>query len=139
MYCDWQNNQCGQTSSGGAMCRMSPQGCGAVIDRVCGCDGQIHSSPCIANAAGVDIDDLGRCELPAGTFRCGPRFCTQGAQYCQRTTSGGMGGEPSSYSCLNLPPACGSPATCACLAGTACANTCQASASGDLSTTCAFP
>ena len=49
-----------------------PQGCTAVVDRVCGCDGQIHSNPCIAASSGVDINEQGGCTPPSGTFALRP-------------------------------------------------------------------
>ena len=108
-----------------------------MVDRVCGCDGQIHSSPCVAASAGVDVNDQGGCAPPAGTFACGPRFCTQGTQFCERMF-GGPVGAAGTYTCRTLPPACGSPATCACLSGTTCGN-CTMTVAGDLTTSCLFP
>jgi hypothetical protein len=137
MYCDWQDNRCGDLSVSGT-CRTRPQGCTAEVDRVCGCDGQIYSNPCLAASAGADIDEQGTgCTPPSGTFACGPRFCTQGTQFCERMF-GGPAGAPGTFACRTLPPACGSPATCACLSGTTCGN-CTMSASGDLTTSCLFP
>jgi hypothetical protein len=137
MFCDWPDNGCGASVFNG-MCQPRPQGCLTVSDPVCGCDGQIHSNPCVAASSGADIDEQGiRCTPPAGTFRCGPRFCTQGTQFCERML-GGPAGVPGTYGCKTLPPACGSPATCACLSATTCGN-CTTSANGDLTTSCLFP
>jgi hypothetical protein len=137
MVCDWPDNGCGTSASNG-MCQQRPQACTGVIDRVCGCDGQIYSNPCAAASAGADIDDQGsRCTPPSGTFRCGSRFCSQGTQFCERMF-GGPVGVSGTYTCRTLPPACGLPATCACLSATTCGN-CTMTASGDLTTTCQNP
>ncbi len=138
-YCDWQSNQCGGGVLATGACKARPDVCPAVVDRVCACDGQIHSSPCAAAAVGQDIDESGSgCKPPAGTFACGPRFCTQGTQYCEAMIGGAVG-LPGSYGCHMLPVACGATPTCACLVGTAQCGNCVMSADGDLTTRCLFP
>ena len=138
-YCDWQNNRCGTGVLVTGMCVSRPQGCGAVFDPVCGCDGVVYSNPCMAAAAGQDIDESGSgCKPPSETFACGPRFCNHATQYCEAMI-GGPAGAAGSYGCHLLPAACGTTPTCACLAGTAQCGNCQMSTAGDLTTRCLFP
>ena len=137
-YCDWQNKQCGRGVLPMGACTGRPDGCGAVIDRVCGCNGQIYTSPCVAAGAGHDIDETGTtCKPPDGTFACGPRFCTQGTQYCDAMLGGPA--RAGTYTCRQLPAGCGATPTCACLAGVAQCPICQMSAEGDLTTPCLVP
>jgi hypothetical protein len=136
-YCDYMDNRCGD-GVGTGMCRTRVQVCAAVIDQVCGCDGQIYNTVCAASAAGVDIDETGGCAAPSGTFACGPRFCMKGTQFCERTF-GGPAGAAGGFICRPLPSACTTPATCACLSATTCGGTCTMSSAGDLTTTCNFP
>jgi hypothetical protein len=137
-YCDWMNNRCGTGTLPAGLCMMRPGVCPAVVDRVCGCDGQVHSSACAAAAVGHDIDETGAgCKPPSGTFTCGPRFCTHGTQYCEAIT-GGPAGAAGNYSCQPLPAACGATPTCACLADARCGN-CTMSTDGDLTTRCLQP
>lgn len=61
MYCDFPQNSCGGDDSSGE-CKPRPTACPEVIDEVCGCDGQIHTNECFANASGVDIyNDIDAC------------------------------------------------------------------------------
>jgi hypothetical protein len=139
-YCDWMNNRCG---SGGAiitsMCMTRPQGCGADYAPVCGCDRQVYSNQCMAAVAGQDLDDAGACTPPPNTFPCGPRFCTRGTQFCDETLFNVPGGAAGSYMCRELPAACGSSPTCACLSGTGACGNCYLSNDGDLKTACVLP
>lgn len=135
-YCDWAGNTCTGLEPMGT-CLARPQGCTLEVDTVCGCDGTVYSSPCVAASAGQDISEGGGCAAPAGTFTCGPRFCMKGMQYCERrapATTGAAG----TYTCRALPAACGTAPTCACISAVACGN-CALSAAGDLTTACAPP
>jgi hypothetical protein len=131
-YCDWAGNSCAGLEPMGS-CLARPQGCTAEVDQVCGCDGTVYSNPCVAAAAGQDISDGGGCAAPAGTFACGPRFCTKGSQFCERRPSGTTG-VAGMFTCRALPAACGASPTCACLSGVSCAS-CVLS-DGDLTTAC---
>jgi len=61
-----------------------------------------------------------------------------GTQYCEQMLGGAVT-NPGSYACHTLPAGCGTTPTCACLTGVAQCGMCAASASGDITTTCAFP
>ncbi len=43
------------------MCTPIPQGCPAIFEPVCGCDGRTYSNRCEANHASVSVDYLGPC------------------------------------------------------------------------------
>ena len=49
---------------GTGTCELRPEGCLAVWDPVCGCDGQTYSNACYAAMAGVSVDYLGECDSP---------------------------------------------------------------------------
>jgi hypothetical protein len=108
------------------------------VDRVCGCDGNIYNSPCQANAAGQDINNLPLCTSPPGTFACGPRFCMHGAEYCEAKVGGSVT-NPGSYVCYPLPAACSGTPSCQCVSGSAMCGNCTVSGAGDVSTACLFP
>ena len=132
-YCDWAGNTCTGLEPMGT-CLARPQGCTTEIDAVCGCDGNVYSSPCVAASAGQDISEGGGCTGPTGTFTCGPRFCVKGMQFCERRAPA-AGAATGTYTCMALPAACGTAPTCACLSGVSCA-ACSPSAAGDLTTAC---
>jgi hypothetical protein len=104
---------------------------------VCGCDGKVYGNECLANAAGVDIDDNGGCTPPAGNFACGARFCQLATELCQIDASEAGG---SNFSCQPLPPTCGTTATCGCLPHPSCPGSCGWSCTqvsgGGLDATC---
>jgi hypothetical protein len=81
------------------------------------------------------VNDNGGCKAPMGKFSCGSFFCEVGVSYCRRNLSD-IGGEPSSYECASLPPACGNPASCACLAKVLCGSSCADSGDGGFVVTC---
>jgi len=134
-YCDYATNMCGVFDDTG-VCKPRPNGCPDIYSPTCACDGKVHSSPCDAAGAGFDINDGGGCPAPTGKFACGSTFCEVGVTYCRRSISD-IGGEPSSYECAQLPPACGNPATCACLANVPCGSMCEAASGGGFVVTCA--
>ena len=68
----------GDCASSTGFCTVKPQGCDAVYDPVCGCDGQTHSNACVAAGAGVTVDYPGECAAP-GCF--GNNMCPPG-EYC---------------------------------------------------------
>jgi hypothetical protein len=133
-FCDFGRNTCGAADETGT-CRARPAGCGRISEPSCGCDGVIYGNPCEANAAGVDVSDLGGCDVPAGQFACGHLFCQLDTQFCQRFGND-IGGEPDGFACTELPAACGSTPSCACLAGVACGENCEGAASTGFEVTC---
>ena len=134
-YCYVPRHDC---ISGGS-CQTRPAACTTASDPICACDGRIYDSPCLANMAGQDESDRGGCTPPTGTFACGPRFCSQKAEYCLITNILN-GVSPGGYTCMPLPASCGTTPTCACIprpTGTAClSDSCSQSASGDLEMGC---
>jgi hypothetical protein len=133
-WCDFPRDDCGATDGTGT-CVRRPLQCGELADPVCGCDGEIHSNPCDANSAGVDLSALGSCPAEPGNFNCGARQCAIDTEFCQRIGSD-IGGEPDSFSCNRLPAGCGLDPSCACLEGEACANGCEGDATTGLTAIC---
>lgn len=133
LWCDYRNNFCGGDDFQGT-CRELPTACTEEVDPVCGCDGEVYTNECEANAAGIDIAANGSCEPPAGTFACGPRFCESGLTYCQRTLSDVVG-TPDSYSC-EVSTACDDAPSCACLADEPCGDMCTTDENGNATVTC---
>lgn len=127
-YCDFPADACSLADETGA-CTARPGPCPDLYAPTCACDGTVYSSPCEAAAAGVDINIKGTCTPPTGKFACGSMFCEVGISYCERDTSD-VGSVPSTYGCKPLPPSCGLPATCACLANVVCGSMCAASVDG---------
>ncbi|MCU0687619.1 MAG: hypothetical protein MUF34_36140 [Polyangiaceae bacterium] len=115
----------GRAGDAAGVCKARPQGCPENYDPVCACGGTVAGNACGAFAGGNDLAIDGGCTPPEGMIACGAKFCQADSQYCQRTTSD-VGGFPDSYTCLDLPDACGGVGTCACLAGEPCidANLC---------------
>jgi hypothetical protein len=132
-FCDFPRNSCGATDEQGT-CRTRPTGCPDLFQPTCGCDGQIHGSPCDTNAAGTDVSDIGSCSADPGLFACGHLFCDLATTYCQRGSSD-VGNEPDSFQCNQLPAGCGTP-SCACLADEPCGAICAGAASSGFELTC---
>lgn len=127
-YCDFPADACSLADESGT-CVARPVGCPDIYAPTCACDGKVYASPCDAQGAGVDINLNGTCPPPAGKFACGAMFCDPGVQYCERDMSD-VGGVPSTYSCKALPPSCGDPSSCACLASVPCGAMCAPSVDG---------
>lgn len=54
-YCDYaETGTCGEGDQQG-VCYPTPEVCTSNYEPVCGCDGNIYSNTCIANAAGVSV------------------------------------------------------------------------------------
>ncbi|MBX3162704.1 MAG: hypothetical protein KF773_42475 [Deltaproteobacteria bacterium] len=135
-FCDLGTNSCG-TSDESGVCLPRPMGCPDLLvpDFVCGCDGQVHTSECDANAAGVDVDAQGRCMVPPGRFACGFRQCMLETQYCEEQISD-IGGQGNTFTCKPM-PTCPGPANCSCLAQQPCGASCTGSAAKGFRLTCA--
>lgn len=117
-YCDWGVNSCGTQDFDEGTCAPSPEGCDAVYQPVCGCDGEVYGNQCEANGGGVDVDAEGDCTAPEGYFGCGYRFCDSTFEYCQVAVSD-IGGEPDVYACQVPAEAC-DPLSCDCLTNEPC-------------------
>jgi hypothetical protein len=133
-YCDFPDNLCG-AADGSGVCTPKPTGCSDIYQPTCGCDGQVHPSPCDAASAGSDQNDLGGCMPPPGMFACGSQFCMLGSYYCEMDTSD-VGSTPSTFACKPVPDACGGTPSCECLAGVACGWSCAMKSDGGLEVTC---
>jgi hypothetical protein len=127
-YCDYPLDACSLADESGS-CTLRPVGCDDIYAPTCACDGTVYANACEAAAKGVDVNTNGTCTPPDGKFACGSGFCDIGISYCERDTSD-VGGVPSSYGCKPLPPSCGLPATCACLANVVCGAMCAPSVDG---------
>ncbi|MEO5728968.1 MAG: hypothetical protein ABI134_25390 [Byssovorax sp.] len=136
-YCDYATNSCGIADDlGTCRPRSGAAGCPDLYSPTCACDGMVYGNPCEAGNAGFDVNENGGCKAPMGKFTCGSSFCELGTTYCRRSISD-IGGEPSSYECAPLPPACGNKASCACLANVPCGSSCGDSGDGGIVVTCA--
>lgn len=133
-YCDYATDSCGVADEIGT-CRLLPGPCPDLYSPTCACDGMVYGNPCSAAGAGFDVNSNGGCKAPMGQFSCGSSFCEVGGSYCRRNISD-IGGEPSSYECVAVPPACGNKASCACLANVACGSSCSDSGDGGFVVTC---
>ena len=100
-FCDRPTGACAPDAQG--LCKMAPANCPAVLDPVCGCNGQNYSSPCVGDAAGVTIAHEGECEPPracggdSGTICLGDEFCKAPDGTCAQGAAG---------VCTGKPPAC---------------------------------
>ena len=120
-YCDYGDDTCGY-ADGSGLCTKRPSSCPDIYQPTCGCDGTVFSSACDANAQGFDVNATGSCTPPSKElFPCLSGFCATKSQYCEVQVSD-IGGEPSTFSCKDIPAGCGGPATCACLQGQPCAD-----------------
>jgi hypothetical protein len=133
-YCDYPDKLCGNADGTGT-CMPRPMGCLQYEQPTCGCDGMVYDNPCYANAAGVDVANDSRCKAPPGEFGCGAYFCQQAGYYCEMDGSD-VANTPSAFSCKPLPAACGTPPSCACLAGAMCGNLCAPTGDGGFRVTC---
>lgn len=109
------DKRCGGGVSG--VCAPRPDNCldPASEPDVCGCDGQVYGSRCLANQAGQDVDAEGGCGAPPGTFECAESFCKRGSEACATYLDGA--GKESSTGCIKLPSDCLASPSCDCFAG----------------------
>lgn len=63
LFCDFADGACGEGAAG--VCRTVPTACpAAACITTCGCDGQRYCSPCEAQRAGSDSNDVRACAHP---------------------------------------------------------------------------
>ena len=117
--CDFERNSCGAISSDQGTCVRRPTSCTGDVELVCGCDGQMHSNPCVAASKGADINNAGGCPLPANAFACGARACDRTSQVCFDSLTGA---DSHFFQCDTFPDMCRLNRTCECLAQFGCGN-----------------
>ena len=59
--CDAMDYCAASTCAGGGTCELRPVDCPAVIDPVCGCDGDTYDNACLAQEAGMRVESTGPC------------------------------------------------------------------------------
>jgi hypothetical protein len=116
-------------------CVPRPGGCPKNLDPVCGCDQKVYDNECLANQAGVDVNDNGGCMAPSGEFGCGAHFCALPGYYCEEIFSD-VSSIPSTYTCKPLPADCGGTGSCACLSVVMCGSNCMQTFDGGYTVIC---
>jgi hypothetical protein len=131
-YCDWTPNNCGIADFPG-VCRPRPRACPAVIGPpLCGCDGLVHPGECPLYDSGTDLDEDGGCPVDSTRFKCGYAQCELATEYCRKEMSAGV----ETFTCVRLPLACGTTATCTCLRSERCGASCTGEGKDGLTVTC---
>jgi hypothetical protein len=128
LFCDWAEDGCGGDDSQG-VCTVRPTECTEEYQPVCGCDGNVYSNTCTAQAAGTDVSIWGGCDAPGGYFKCGPNFCAVDLTYCEIVISDVVG-IPNEYACKAVPAACGDVPSCECLEEQPCGAFCEQTGDG---------
>jgi cysteine-rich repeat protein len=97
-YCARPQGPC----EGEGACAARPEGCLAIVDQVCGCDGNTYGNPCEAAQAGVGVASVLACPRRCGTIvgiECPEgQFCDFPAGMCHAADLGGI--------CLFIPTSC---------------------------------
>lgn len=143
-YCDYPDNSCGVADQPGS-CKRRPDACpltaeagslevAALVGRpVCGCDGKVHPSDCLAYSDGTDLNASG-CTVPPGSFACGYAVCSLQTQYCRHETKSA---DADLYTCIALPQSCtAGAAACECLRSEPCGTSCSGDARVGLTLLC---
>ncbi|HVZ73070.1 MAG TPA: hypothetical protein VHJ20_11895 [Polyangia bacterium] len=100
----------------GAGCRARQADAAAYAAPVCGVDGHVYDDAAAARAAHIALAETDRCRaLVPGWAPCGARYCDARTSYCEIYLSDAPE-IPTGRACRPLPTACGSPASCDCLA-----------------------
>jgi von Willebrand factor type A domain len=110
-YCETPSYQCGTGVLPGH-CVALPSGCPGSGISVCGCDGKVYPNACQARALGVDVSALDSCVPPAGSFACGPYFCSPQSEICVKTAKFGGAAPLDDYACVPTPPGCSTGCGC---------------------------
>lgn len=133
-YCAFALQSCGDDPNDVGTCTPRPDGCDAVFQPACGCDGKVYGNACSAAMEGIDVSAAGGCAPPEGFFPCGAGFCDLKTSYCEVQLSDVVG-LPDTFTCKDLPNNC-DPIGCACLKGLACADMCEVVDGGGLKVNC---
>jgi hypothetical protein len=131
-YCDFPTHSCGVASAG--ECLPRPISCGPTSEpRICGCDGKLYANDCEIHVRGLDLDENGRCPVPAGRFTCGYTQCEIATEYCQRELQLQA---HDTFRCVRLN--CPGTPSCGCLENDACIG-CSGDATAGFTVTCLPP
>jgi hypothetical protein len=69
--------------SSDARCGARPETCSSDGPPVCGADGRVYDSACLAHRDGIPTaGGGGSCDPPEGTFQCGEAFCDVASEAC---------------------------------------------------------
>ncbi len=113
-FCLYTDRLCGEGEQDQGYCTDITEGDCTPTSQVCGCDGTVYESGCLAEQAHVDITDPAACDLPEGTFACGLDICQMATDYCATVSEIGVDAEEcSSFShCQPIPVCDGAPCDC---------------------------
>ncbi len=104
-YCAHDLGLCGRGSKPGACMRRSAP-CEGSLAPVCGCDGKVYASECVAHAGGIDLATLGGCDAPVPDWApCGAHYCDAHTSYCEIYLSDVLE-PPTDHFCRPLPKSC---------------------------------
>ena len=106
------NNDAGSDSSGGCIAATEGDSCNA-SDTACALGGDVCCTGDFICQSGHWHKEFPGCACQTGTFACGTMTCTTG-QICKTQESGVDGGTATS-SCANVPTACTTDQSCACV------------------------
>ena len=128
-FCDYTYHWCSLEGGGGSAgyvtrsCEPRSVPCDDELP-VCGCDGTVYDSECVAHSLGVDIGTpIDSCpSIPQGRFPCGPWFCEPSVAYCEHGQGDSSG---RSLACKKWPAECSGNMTCDCLDGGVYPFTCE--------------
>lgn len=134
-YCHYEQAQaCGQTQDLGE-CRVIPDSCSKHFDPVCGCDGEVYSNECHANAAGHSATPAAQGSdgfvCPDLFAKCDAEHPCDDGQFCNWAPNEACGDGTGSGVCIPQPEGCTEQfaPVCGC-DGEVYGNACSANAAG---------
>lgn len=112
------DGQFGPYCGGRGACTPVPKTCDDTWAPVCTCHGFVAGNRCKGQQRGADMFiDADDCPPPPGLFPCGHTYCHTDTEYCEAVK---RPDSPDRGTCLPLPGACESSASCACIATATC-------------------